>query len=110
VVLRRDYVEKLKGQRDGVALLAGTLAHEVLHVLGHAHPNAIAEIGGHAYANSVPVYVGCAVAAWPDVDAISQRCRPTTHERRATSTVDAAPKAADQRPASREPASKGEAL
>lgn len=60
--------------------LSRTVIHEALHVLGYTHPDATVDLGGVAYNNSVPVYVGCVVQRWPDLAAARKDChQPGDH-------------------------------
>ena len=74
LVFREDYLDALVGAEDGPRRLAATLFHELVHALGGEHPNAIEDIGGVVYQNTVPVYLGCVVRAWPDADGARERC------------------------------------
>lgn len=74
VVIRDDYVDTLLGAEDGVRRLAGTIAHEMTHVLGHVHPNALTDLGSSDYLNSVPTFVGCAARHYPSIESIQRSC------------------------------------
>lgn len=68
------YLDRQVARGDlGVRELARTLAHELTHTLGHTHHDGEEALGSSAYANTVPVYVGCLVERWPDEVAMA-RC------------------------------------
>jgi len=68
------YLDRIAARGEsGTRDLARTLAHELTHTLGHTHHDGEAALGSSAYANTVPVYVGCLVERWPDQAAMA-RC------------------------------------
>ena len=77
IVFRKSYLEGLAAASDREAAsrrLTRTLAHELAHVLGYVHHDEAAFIGTSSYNNTVPVYLGCVAASWPDVDFAAAHC------------------------------------
>lgn len=74
VVIRDDYLGLLAQSDDGARTLAGTLAHELTHALGHEHPNALEAIGSAGYRRTLPVWLGCAARHYPDLDSVRAAC------------------------------------
>ncbi|MFO0749155.1 MAG: hypothetical protein U1F43_26355 [Myxococcota bacterium] len=58
----------------GARMLARTLTHELAHVLGYDHPDGLDAVASEAYADSVPVFVGCIAQLYPDLDAVRRAC------------------------------------